>query len=135
MAKLEQRKAELEQLTAEACTDDLAEEHTLVTSQLKKFRNLMSAAAGADFKGGSHIGRGEKTEAEAAVAEALVALGSIPILRGLTNGQRASLSRRLETQTFAPGASIITQDEEGDSLFIVSSGDAEAEVNGVGVVR
>ena len=96
VAKLEQRKAELEQLTTEACTDDLAEEHTLVTSQLKKFRNLMSAAAGADFKGGSHIGRGEKTEAEAAVAEALVALGSIPILRGLTNGQRASLSRRLE---------------------------------------
>ena len=135
VAKLEQRKAELERLTAEACTDDLAEEHTLVTSQLKKFRNLMSAAAGADFKGGSHMGRGEKTEAEAAVAEALVALGSIPILRGLTNGQRASLSRRLETQTFAPGASIITQGEEGDSLFIVSSGDAEAEVNGVGVVR
>ena len=47
----------------------------------------------------------------------------------------AGLSQRLDSQTFAPGASIITQGEEGDSLFIVSSGDAEAEVRGVGVVR
>ena len=136
VAELEKRKAELERLTAEQCTDVLAEEHTHVTSQLKKFRKLMSAAAGADFKGtGPHLDREEKTEAEAVVAEALVALGSIPILRGLSNSERASLSQRLDSQTFAPGASIITQGEEGDSLFIVSSGDAEAEVRGVGVVR
>ena len=74
-------------------------------------------------------------EARQADETGMAALTSIPILRGLSNSERSALSQRLGSQTFAPGEDIITQGEEGDSLFIVSSGDAEAEVRGVGVVR
>eukprot|EP01043_Picozoa_sp_COSAG02_P078521 COSAG02_NODE_17720_length_985_cov_1.372460_1_plen_320_part_01 len=65
----------------------------------------------------------------------LEALGSVPILRGLTPKERDDLARRLDSRPYLRGERIIAEGESGDSLFIVSSGKAEAEVEGVGVVR
>ncbi len=65
----------------------------------------------------------------------LEALASVPILRGLTPKERDELARRLDSRPYRRGERIIAEGEKGDSLFIVSSGKAEAEVEGVGVVR
>jgi hypothetical protein len=49
--------------------------------------------------------------------------------------ERERLSQALAKQSYPAGASIIAEGERGDSLFILSAGEAQAEVDGVGVVR
>ena len=63
------------------------------------------------------------------------ALAAIPILRGLTIKEREDLAQRLDSKTYLRGERIIVEGEQGDSLFIISSGEAEAEVEGIGAVR
>ena len=91
---------------------------------------IVAAAAGKDTEEAKKSARKQR-----AAARSLAALGSIPILRGLTDMERERLSQALAKQSYPAGASIIAEGERGDSLFILSAGEAQAEVDGVGVVR
>ena len=135
IAQLNKRKQELEQLVTECPTDELAQEHTEVTQKIKKYTALMAVTATNEYKSTTDEESDSNHQATQTVVNALKVLKSIPILRGLTPKERDDLARRLDSRSYLRGESVIVEAEKGDSLYIVSTGEAEAEVKGVGVVR
>ncbi|CAK7273187.1 hypothetical protein SEPCBS57363_005527 [Sporothrix epigloea] len=52
-------------------------------------------------------------------------LEEVPLLATLTPYERSKIADALETQKFAPGASIICEGDPGHSFFLVESGEAD----------
>ncbi|CAK7242958.1 MAG: hypothetical protein STHCBS139747_004462 [Sporothrix thermara] len=57
-------------------------------------------------------------------------LEEVPLLATLTPYERSKIADALETQKFAPGATIIQEGDPGHSFYLVESGEAEAYKTG-----
>ena len=61
-------------------------------------------------------------------------LSSVPLFRGLTSGERATIARELVTKEFGAGEAVIREGESGDTMYLVERGSAEVQIAGVGRV-
>jgi cAMP-dependent protein kinase regulator len=61
-------------------------------------------------------------------------LASVPILASLEAHARAKVADALESKTYQPGETIISEGEPGDEFFLVESGVAIVEKSGSGVI-
>lgn len=70
------------------------------------------------------------------VTEAAVQLflQSVPVLQTMSEEAKATLAGCLEAAEAGRGEAIVTQGEQGDAMYFVEEGEAEAEIEGVGVV-
>lgn len=57
-------------------------------------------------------------------------LEEVPLLSTLTPYERSKIADALETQKFAPGATIIREGDPGHSFYLVESGEAEVYKSG-----
>jgi cAMP-dependent protein kinase regulator len=58
-------------------------------------------------------------------------LEEVPLLASLTPYERAKIADALDTQKFAPGATIIREGDPGEAFYILESGEAEVYKRGV----
>ena len=54
----------------------------------------------------------------------------VPLFQRLSGAQRAILTRMLAEQRFAPGADLVRQGEEADSLYVILEGEARMALPG-----
>ena len=62
-------------------------------------------------------------------------LSTVPLLSGLNTWEKAKIADALETETFENGEIIIHQGDVGEYFYLVESGQAEAIIEGRGVVK
>lgn len=62
-------------------------------------------------------------------------LSSVPLLSGLNPWEKAKIADALETETFETGEVVIRQGDVGEYFYLVESGEAEAIIEGRGVVK
>ena len=55
-------------------------------------------------------------------------LATVPLLQKLTDEDRAGVADVLEVEAFPPGCIIVEQGEEGDAMYFLETGGAQAEV-------
>jgi branched-chain amino acid transport system substrate-binding protein len=68
-----------------------------------------------------HMLRGLKARGERST-DLLEILNGVDIFNALDDGARAHIAAQMRSQAFEPGQSVVTQGEEGDSLFIIVEG-------------
>jgi CRP-like cAMP-binding protein len=66
----------------------------------------------------------EPIRTDAHIASAAEYLGNVDLVKTLTPESRAALSKAAGEQLFAAGESIVRQNAEGDSMFVILSGQA-----------
>jgi CRP-like cAMP-binding protein len=67
---------------------------------------------------------------------ARVVLASIPFFAEVLDGEEIDiLGGQVTQRSFAPGTVLIREDDSGDSLFVIASGEVEVSVNDEGVAR
>jgi cAMP-dependent protein kinase regulator len=54
-------------------------------------------------------------------------LSTVSILSSLQGYERAKIADALESRTYQPGESIVTEGEPGDEFFLIESGTAEVK--------
>jgi len=62
-------------------------------------------------------------------------LSSVPLLSGLNHWEKAKIADSLETETFLNGEVVIRQGDVGEYFYLVESGEAQAIIEGRGVVK
>lgn len=67
--------------------------------------------------------------------DATLLLHSIPLFEGLAEEDLAALASALQIRTFKAGVMIFSQDEPGDAMYIVESGDVNIHLPGDGSRR
>jgi len=68
-----------------------------------------------------HMLRGLKARGERPT-DLLEILNGVDIFRGLSEAARTHLAEQMRSRVFAPGENVVTQAEQGDSLFIIVEG-------------
>jgi len=62
-------------------------------------------------------------------------LGKVPLLSSMDNYERSQLSDALQTETFAEGATVMSQGEVGKKFYIIEEGAAAATKDGAEVMQ
>lgn len=61
-------------------------------------------------------------------------LATVPILSSLEPHERAKIADSLEARVYAPGEVVVNQGEAGEEFYLIESGVAVVEKEGMGVV-
>lgn len=61
-------------------------------------------------------------------------LATVPILASLEGYERAKIADALEPRSYAPGEEVVQQGQAGDEFYLIESGVAEVDKEGMGVV-
>ena len=61
-------------------------------------------------------------------------LSTVPLFAELNPWEKAKIADSLETENFQPGEVVISQGDVGEYFYLVESGEADALIDGRGVV-
>jgi hypothetical protein len=79
-------------------------------------------------------GSARATQRESRRQTILRFLANVPVLRGLSGGDRVAIAKALKLKEYTAGRAIITEGEEGDTMYLIEEGTVQVEVRGLGKV-
>jgi hypothetical protein len=95
--------------------------------------DALLSESGIDTSTGGDEGESETGDSQK-IANYVNLMKKVPLLRSLTDEEQTKIAALLKPVEFEDGEKIVTQGEEGYAMYFVESGEAEAVVEGVGVV-